>query len=136
MKLYQVRALFTVLVRYPVHTPFRTLMYGLPLSQSDQRIRSVFQSVYNNKHLLTDCAVSAVKYSDRNSDPRTEQNEMQMKCKTSRLNLQAKRWPVQLRDNTARATTSETPYFTWPESLFHSFVLVATRASAEGSMVI
>ena len=23
-------------------------MYGLPLSQSDQRIRSVFQSVYNN----------------------------------------------------------------------------------------
>ena len=27
-------------------------MYGLPLSQSDQRIRSVFQSVYNNKHLL------------------------------------------------------------------------------------
>ena len=35
-------------VRYPVHTPVRTPMYGLPLSQSDQRIRSVFQSVYNN----------------------------------------------------------------------------------------
>ena len=32
----------------PVHTPVRTAMYGLPLSQSDQRIRSVFQSVYNN----------------------------------------------------------------------------------------
>ena len=28
--------------------PLRTPMYGLPLSQSDQRIRSVFQSVWNN----------------------------------------------------------------------------------------
>ena len=36
-----------VSVRYPVYTPFRTLMYGLPLSQSDHRIRSVFLSVYN-----------------------------------------------------------------------------------------
>ena len=43
-----VGALFTVLVRCPVHTPVRTPMYGLPLSQSDKRIRSVFQSV-NNK---------------------------------------------------------------------------------------
>ena len=34
-----------MLVRYSVHTPVRTPMYGLPLSQSDQRIRSVFQSV-------------------------------------------------------------------------------------------
>ena len=48
MKLYRVGALFTVLVRCPVHTPVRTPMYGLPLSQSDQRIRSVFQSVHNN----------------------------------------------------------------------------------------
>ena len=31
-----------VLVRCPVHTPVRTPMYGLPLNQSDQRIRSVF----------------------------------------------------------------------------------------------
>ena len=36
-----------MLVRCPVHAPVRTLMYGLPLSQSDQRIRSVFQSVYS-----------------------------------------------------------------------------------------
>ena len=49
MKFYWVRALFIVLVRYPVHTPVRTPMYGLPLSQSDQRIHSVFQSVYNKK---------------------------------------------------------------------------------------
>ena len=48
MKLHWVGALFTLLVRYPVHKPVRTRMYGLPLSQSDQRIRSVFQSVYNN----------------------------------------------------------------------------------------
>ena len=48
MKLYRVGALFTVLVRCSVHTPVRTPMYGLPLSQSDQRIRSVVQSVYNN----------------------------------------------------------------------------------------
>ena len=47
MKLYWVRALFTVLVRCPVHTPVRTPMYELSLSQSDQRIRCVFQSVYN-----------------------------------------------------------------------------------------
>ena len=31
-----------------VHTPVRTPMYELSLSQSDQRIHSVFQSVYNN----------------------------------------------------------------------------------------
>ena len=37
-----------MLVRCSVHTPVRTPMYGLPLNQSDQRIRSVFQSVYNN----------------------------------------------------------------------------------------
>ena len=34
-------------VRCPVHTPVRTPTYGLPLSQSDQGIRCVFQSVYN-----------------------------------------------------------------------------------------
>ena len=51
MKFYWVRALFIVLVRYPVHTRVRTPMYGLPLSQSDQRIRAVFQSVYNNLQL-------------------------------------------------------------------------------------
>ena len=48
MKFCWVRALFIVLVRSPVHTPVRTPTYGLPLTQSDQRIRSVFQSVYNN----------------------------------------------------------------------------------------
>ena len=48
MKFYIVRGLFIVLVRYPVNTPVRAPMYGLPLSQSDQRIRSVFQSVYND----------------------------------------------------------------------------------------
>ena len=37
-----------MLVRCPVHTPVRTPMYGMPLSQSDQRIPSVFQSVYIN----------------------------------------------------------------------------------------
>ena len=47
MKFYWVRASFIMLVRFPVHTPVRTPTYGLPLSQSDQRIRSVFQSVYN-----------------------------------------------------------------------------------------
>ena len=40
-----------MLVRYPVHTPVRTPMYGLPLSQSGQRIRSAFQSVYENYQL-------------------------------------------------------------------------------------
>ena len=48
MKFYSVGALFIVLVRCPVHTPVRTPMYGLPLSQSDQRIPSISQSVYNN----------------------------------------------------------------------------------------
>ena len=47
IKFYWVRALLIVLVRCPVHTPVRTPTYGLPLSQSDERIRSVFQSVYN-----------------------------------------------------------------------------------------
>ena len=42
--------LFIVLVRRPVHTPVRAPMYELPLSQPVQRIRSVFQSVYNNKY--------------------------------------------------------------------------------------
>ena len=49
-----VRALFIVFVCCPVHTPVRTPMHGLPLSQLDQRIRSIFQSVYNNTELLTD----------------------------------------------------------------------------------
>ena len=43
---------------------------------------------HDSKHLLTDCAVSAGKYSDRSSEVRTERSEMQMKCKTNRLNLQ------------------------------------------------
>ena len=62
MKFYWVRALFTVSVRCPVHTTVRTPMYGLPLSQSDQRIRSVFQSVYNNVlyHLLSEKHVTVV----------------------------------------------------------------------------
>ena len=47
INLYSAGALFTVLVRCPVHTPVRTPMYGLLLSQSDQRICSVLQSVYN-----------------------------------------------------------------------------------------
>ena len=37
MKFYWVKALFIVLVRYPVHTPIRTPMYGLLLSQSDHQ---------------------------------------------------------------------------------------------------
>ena len=53
MKFYWVRALFIVLLRCPVHTLVLTPVYGLPLSQSDQRIRSVFQTVYNNNDLLT-----------------------------------------------------------------------------------
>ena len=36
-----------MLVRCLVHTPVRTPMYGLPLSQPDQRIHFVFQSVHN-----------------------------------------------------------------------------------------
>ena len=48
MKSYWIRALSIVLMRCSVHTPVRTPTYGLPLSQSDERIRSVFQSVYNN----------------------------------------------------------------------------------------
>ena len=48
MKFYWVRVLFTVLLHYPVYMPIRTPMYGLPLNQSDQRIRSLFQSVNNN----------------------------------------------------------------------------------------
>ena len=47
MKLYCVGALLTVLMRCLVHTLVRTITYGLPLSQSDQRIRSVFQPEYN-----------------------------------------------------------------------------------------
>ena len=43
-----IRVLFIVLVRYSVNTPVHAPMYGLPLSQSDQRIRSVFQLVYNS----------------------------------------------------------------------------------------
>ena len=51
MKLNRDRALYIVLVSCsvytPVHTPVGTPMYGLPFSQSDQRMPSVFQSVYN-----------------------------------------------------------------------------------------
>ena len=53
MKFYRVRQLFIVLVRCPVRTPVRTPMYGLPLSQSDQRILSVFQSVYDKDSFYT-----------------------------------------------------------------------------------
>ena len=44
---YCVRAMFTLLERCPVHTPVCTPVYRLPLSQSDRRVRSLFQSVYN-----------------------------------------------------------------------------------------
>ena len=44
---YWIRVLFIVLVRYPFHMPVRTSMYRLPLHQSDEIIRFVFQSVYN-----------------------------------------------------------------------------------------
>ena len=43
-----------MLVGCPVHTPVSTHTYGLPLSQSDQRLRTIFQSVYNNILLLTE----------------------------------------------------------------------------------
>ena len=46
-KLYWVEVLFTVLVCCRVHMLVCTPMYGLSLSQSDQRICSIFQSVYN-----------------------------------------------------------------------------------------
>ena len=46
--------LFIVLLRCPVHTPVRTPMYGLPLNQSDQNIRSVFQSMYNKYTYVCD----------------------------------------------------------------------------------
>ena len=51
MKFDWVRTLFIVFVRCPDHTPVRTPTYGLPVSQSDQRIRSVFQSIYNNSKI-------------------------------------------------------------------------------------
>ena len=83
MKFYRVRALFTVLVRFPVHTPVhtpvRTPMYGLPLSHSHQRIRSVFQSEYNNMLLLTNCEVHTGKYLDRSFEVRTERSEVRTK---------------------------------------------------------
>ena len=79
MKFYWVRALFIVLVRCPVHTPVRTPTYGLPLSQSDQRIRSVFQSVYNNMLLLTNCEVHTEKYLDRSFEVRTKRSEARTK---------------------------------------------------------
>ena len=49
MKLYWVGALFIVSIGCPIHTPVHKPMYGLPISQSDQRILSLFQSVYNKK---------------------------------------------------------------------------------------
>ena len=76
MKCYWVRELFIVLVRCPVHTSVRTPMYGLPLSQSDQRIRSVFQSVYNNMLLLTESAVHTWKYLLWRHAVRTERSEV------------------------------------------------------------
>ena len=47
-EILRVRALFVVSVRYPVHTLVHTPMYGLPQNQSDQRIGSICQSMYNN----------------------------------------------------------------------------------------
>ena len=68
-EILRVRALFIVLVRCPVHTPVRTPMYGLPLSQSDPRIRSVFQSVYNNnKFLLMSVRLTSKVYCDWAAD--------------------------------------------------------------------
>ena len=64
MKFYWVRTLFIVLVCCPVRTP----MYGPPLSQSDQRIRSALQSVYNNISLITGWTVYTEKYKARGPD--------------------------------------------------------------------
>ena len=47
IKLDCVRASFTVLQSWPVHTPVCTLMYGLPLSRSDRRVLSLLQTVYD-----------------------------------------------------------------------------------------
>ena len=47
MKLYSARPLFVSAC--PVHTPVCTPMCGMPLSQSDRRIPSLFHSVYNNE---------------------------------------------------------------------------------------
>ena len=40
--------LFIVLKRFPVHTPVRTPMHGMALSQSYRKTLFVFQSVCSN----------------------------------------------------------------------------------------
>ena len=58
----------------------RTPMYGLLLSQLDQRIRSVFQLVRNNMLLpMTNSEVHAKKYLDRSFEVRTERSEVRTK---------------------------------------------------------
>ena len=64
--------MFAVLVCCPVHAPVRTRMYGLPLGQSDQRIRCVFQLVYSNYYLLTEFAFRTIRYQDQGPEVRTE----------------------------------------------------------------
>ena len=84
---------------------------------------------YDSKHLLTDCVVSAEQYPDRSSDLLTERSEMQIKCKTSRLNLQgnadrSKYEPPRLHISHGHITRLR--------RVVLSFVFVATRrASAE-----
>ena len=52
-------------MRCLVHALVRTPMYGLPLSQSDQRIPSVFQSVYNKAEDELDKKTHEISYSGR-----------------------------------------------------------------------
>ena len=47
-------------------------MYVLPLSQSDQRIRSVFQSVYNNDKFLTNYVVLRGQYLECSADDESD----------------------------------------------------------------
>ena len=62
---------------------------------------------YDSKHYkLTHCGVNPEKYSDRSFDVQTEQSEMQMKYKTSRLNLQGNETLASPnRENVAQVTT-------------------------------
>ena len=57
MKHYRVGTLFTVLVRCPVHTPVRTPMYGLPLSQSDQTFVPYFNQYTITRRRTTKCMI-------------------------------------------------------------------------------
>ena len=106
MKLYWVGALCTVLVRCPVHKRVRTPMYGLPLSQSDQRNRSVFQSVYNEIVYCLMCS-----FSDTYGNQVFGQNVMPsvvMVIKNAELHAQMKKLLQKWRNLCARTRNLQT----------------------------